>query len=155
MDIFSKKSLKTIFSIPNRSRKNNKHKIHVKKTSSNRKSSSSSYGRKSRSSRSSSPLSDNFSPNNALNRSSKKFIRKTALPKKIKEIDKKLSVLEEQIKVFKKKPDAVKQNMDVIQVKNLDTGKVSQAFILSNAKDGKSQFLYLDTNKPVGKKSPL
>jgi hypothetical protein len=88
-----------------------------------------------------------------MKKQNKQFIKKAHLPEKIKEVHDRVSILGEQIKIFKKKPAAVKENMDVISIKNLDTGKVSQAFVLTNAKDGKSQLLYIDNNKPVGKKS--
>ena len=64
-----------------------------------------------------------------------------------------IDVLAEEAKVFKKNPTASKKNMDVVQIKNLNTGKVSEAFVLTNAKDGKGQLLYAQNNKPVGRSS--
>ena len=83
-----------------------------------------------------------------------RYLRKTKLPEKAHELEKQVSQLSKQAnELFKKKPATLKENITTIKVKNLDTGKVIEAFVLTDATNGKSMLLSLDTNRPVGKHS--
>lgn len=137
MDFFGKR---TIFSVTNRRKKSTKRNKSMKKSSSS-------------SSLKTSP-NKKYSPNTTMKRSSKRFLRKTKLPEKAHELEKQVSQLSKQAnELFKKKPATLKENMTTIKVKNLDTGKVMEAFVLTDATNGKSMLLSLDTNRPVGKNS--
>jgi hypothetical protein len=103
------------------------------------------------SSSSSSSTRRNYSPGTLRNRDIVKLSKKTY--REMAEAQQRVTQLQKDADaLFKKKHTTVKENMDIIQIKNLNTGKVSQAFVLSESK-GKSQLLYIDNNKAVGKDS--
>jgi hypothetical protein len=118
------------------------------KTKKNSKSSSSSS-----SSSSSRQNNKKYSPGTTVKKNVRRYLRKTALPEKTAEIEKQVTQLVEQAEVFKKKPKTSIQPMEIIQIKNLNTGKVSQAFVITDAKNKNSQLLYIDNNKQVGQDS--